>query len=262
MNHRDDANDALSDAQMALVADCLPKQRGNVRLSNRAVLEAIIHVRRTRCAWRDLPTRFGPWHTVYTRSRRWTRAGVLDLVYAKLAESPTAPSIIGLAVPDATTAARSGTLALTDLASLADRLRPLIFELASNLKRERRRYRISQFEVATLMAIEKSPGIGMAPLARRVEAPAATMGVTVRRLAAHGWIERAIGASMDERLSGVVITATGRKVLAEVRAGRSSQLVRQFVALGPDATAALAAALEPLTRLSAGLDAALPRSKS
>ncbi len=34
--------------------------------------------------WRDLPERFGPWKTVYSRFRRWQRAGVWDQVLATL----------------------------------------------------------------------------------------------------------------------------------------------------------------------------------
>ena len=33
---------------------------------------------------RGLPTRFGRWHTVYTRWSRWSKAGVLDRVFERL----------------------------------------------------------------------------------------------------------------------------------------------------------------------------------
>ncbi len=40
------------------------------------MLSAILWVLRTGAPWRDLPERFGPWSTAWTRFRRWTAAGV------------------------------------------------------------------------------------------------------------------------------------------------------------------------------------------
>ena len=36
------------------------------------------------CSWRAFPERFGPWHTVYMRGRRWIDKGVLERVFAEL----------------------------------------------------------------------------------------------------------------------------------------------------------------------------------
>ena len=36
------------------------------------------------CKWRGLPSRFGRWHTVYTRMNRWSKNGVLDRVFEQL----------------------------------------------------------------------------------------------------------------------------------------------------------------------------------
>jgi transposase len=38
----------------------------------------------TGAPWRDLPDRFGPWKTVYSRFRRWQRAGVWERALAAL----------------------------------------------------------------------------------------------------------------------------------------------------------------------------------
>ena len=35
------------------------------------------------CKWRGLPKYLGNWHTVYTRMNRWSKAGVLDRVFAR-----------------------------------------------------------------------------------------------------------------------------------------------------------------------------------
>ena len=70
--------------QYERIKDALPVQRGNVRLSNLQVLNAVLYVAEHGCKWRGLPKRFGRWHTIYTRMNRWSRNGVLDRVFEKL----------------------------------------------------------------------------------------------------------------------------------------------------------------------------------
>ena len=41
----------------------LPVPRGNVRVPNLQVLNAILHVAGNGCKWRRLSEDFGPWHT-------------------------------------------------------------------------------------------------------------------------------------------------------------------------------------------------------
>lgn len=36
--------------------------------------------------WRDLPERFGPWQSVYSRFRAWTKAGVWERLLSALIE--------------------------------------------------------------------------------------------------------------------------------------------------------------------------------
>jgi transposase len=70
--------------QFAQIEDCLPRQRGNVSLSNLQVLNAVLYVAENGCKWRGLPKRFGNWHTVYTRLSRWSKKGVLQHVFEQL----------------------------------------------------------------------------------------------------------------------------------------------------------------------------------
>src|SRR5471030_675440 len=70
--------------QFEQIEGCLPRQRGNVRVSNLQVLNAILYVAEHGCKWRGLPKRFGNWHTIYTRMNRWAKAGVLDRLFAEL----------------------------------------------------------------------------------------------------------------------------------------------------------------------------------
>ena len=50
------------------------------------MLAAIFYVLRTGVPWRDLPTGFGPWSSVYARFRRWCASGLFALVLAQLAK--------------------------------------------------------------------------------------------------------------------------------------------------------------------------------
>jgi transposase len=77
----------ITQAQYEQIAECLPKQRGNVRLNNLDVLNAILYVAEQGCKWRGLPKRFGNWHTIYTRMNRWSKNGVLDRLFEELQQS-------------------------------------------------------------------------------------------------------------------------------------------------------------------------------
>ena len=74
----------LSDAQWARIAPLMPTPHGNCNLPSRQVLEGWLFVTKEGCSWRALPERFGPWHTVYMRGRRWIDKGVLERVFAEL----------------------------------------------------------------------------------------------------------------------------------------------------------------------------------
>ena len=74
----------ITEAQYRRIEACLPRQRGNVSMTNLAVLNAILYVAEQGCKWRGLPKRFGNWHTIYTRMNRWSKNGVLDGVFEQL----------------------------------------------------------------------------------------------------------------------------------------------------------------------------------
>src|SRR5258705_6105879 len=77
----------ITQAQYEQIANCLPIQRGNVRLNNLDVLNAILYVAEQGCKWRGLPKRFGNWHTIYTRMNRWSKSGVMDRVFEQLQQA-------------------------------------------------------------------------------------------------------------------------------------------------------------------------------
>ena len=74
----------ITESQYLRIEPSLPRQRGNVSISNRQVLNALLYVAEQGCKWRGLPKRFGNWHTIYTRMNRWSKAGVLDQVFERL----------------------------------------------------------------------------------------------------------------------------------------------------------------------------------
>ena len=53
-------------------------------MSSLQVINAMLSVAEHGCKWHGLPKRFGNWHTVYTRVRRWQKAGVLDKMFEGL----------------------------------------------------------------------------------------------------------------------------------------------------------------------------------
>jgi len=75
----------LKETQYQEVEKLLPRQRGNVKITNRAMINALIYRCKNGCSWRDLPKEFGRWHAIYMRFSRWAESGVLDRIYAALA---------------------------------------------------------------------------------------------------------------------------------------------------------------------------------
>lgn len=76
----------ITPAHFEIIEKLLPLQRGNVKISNIQVLNAILYVAEQGCKWRGLPKKFGNWHSIYTRANRWAKRGVLDRVFAELQE--------------------------------------------------------------------------------------------------------------------------------------------------------------------------------
>ena len=62
----------------------LPVQRGNVKISNLKLINAILYLVENGCKWRALPEKFGSWHTIYVRLNRWSKNGVLERVFEGL----------------------------------------------------------------------------------------------------------------------------------------------------------------------------------
>src|SRR5215211_2615284 len=70
------------DAWARLQALLPPRKAGKQRRDDRQVINGILWKLATGAPWRDLPERYGPWPTVYTRFRRWTLTGAWDRIFA------------------------------------------------------------------------------------------------------------------------------------------------------------------------------------
>lgn len=81
----------LSNEQWQLVAHLVDStgSRGGRHPTHprRQILEAVLHVLTTECPWRDLPSQFPPWRTVYGYHCQWSADGTLLKVRTALAEA-------------------------------------------------------------------------------------------------------------------------------------------------------------------------------
>ncbi|MET8898711.1 IS5 family transposase [Streptomyces albogriseolus] len=67
----------FTDQEWELLAPLIPQAAtGRPRASDRQVINGMVYKIRTGISWRDLPERYGPWQTVYTRFRRYAIDGV------------------------------------------------------------------------------------------------------------------------------------------------------------------------------------------
>jgi transposase len=109
----------LTDAQWALIEPLLPAPNTGGRREKhprRDIVDAILYVVRTGCAWRQLPFDFPPWQTVYWYFAGWEEAKVTEQMMAVLrrrvrvaqgrAEEPTAGIIDSQSVKGADTVGR------------------------------------------------------------------------------------------------------------------------------------------------------------
>ncbi|MBX9361260.1 transposase [Streptomyces sp. WAC04114] len=70
--------DELTDQQWELLVPLIPRAAtGRPRVSDRQVVNGMVHKIRTGISWRDLPKRYWPWRTVHTRFRSYAVDGVV-----------------------------------------------------------------------------------------------------------------------------------------------------------------------------------------
>ena len=74
----------ITNAHIKKIAKYLPVQRGNVKISNLQLVNAILYVAENGCKWMALPKEYGNCHTVYVRLNRWSQNGVLQRIFEGL----------------------------------------------------------------------------------------------------------------------------------------------------------------------------------
>ena len=77
----------LTVAQFEVLDELLPKsQTRGYDVSRHLVVNGILYQLKNGCQWRDLPTDFPKWQTVYSQFRRWRISGVWEEVLRALAK--------------------------------------------------------------------------------------------------------------------------------------------------------------------------------
>lgn len=64
------------------------RTRGSSGRDNRMFVEAVLWIVRTGSPWRDLPSFFGRWNTVFKRYRDWVRADVFARLFEACSDEP------------------------------------------------------------------------------------------------------------------------------------------------------------------------------
>jgi len=82
----------LSDAAWDAIEPHLPHgQAGKPRVDDRRVISGILHVLKTGCRWRDVPTEYGPPTTIYNRYHRWARRRIWQKLFERMAGAGPIP---------------------------------------------------------------------------------------------------------------------------------------------------------------------------
>ena len=77
----------LSDAQWSVLGPLIPAPKPGGRPAKyprREIVNALLYVLRTGCAWRLLPHDFPAWRSVYDCFSKWRRDGTLEAIHARL----------------------------------------------------------------------------------------------------------------------------------------------------------------------------------
>ena len=81
----------IGDRSWSLIEPLLPgttRDRGVTAKDNRLFLEAVLWRVRVGGPWRDLPSGFGEWNSVFRRFRRWAQRGVFQRIFEALSGDP------------------------------------------------------------------------------------------------------------------------------------------------------------------------------
>ena len=137
---------------------------------------------------------------------------------------------------------------ITDPVTVANRLRPVLFKLNRQLRREIHSLGVTGGQASLLFTIQRRPGIGVRELAGLERMSAPGMSKYVARLQAAGLIVRD-PSDEDRRRVGLRVSPEGERVLRSVKSRRTAWLAARLKELSEDQLEAIDAAIEPLQEL-------------
>ena len=75
----------LDDEQWAAIEPLLPThQSGAHRKDDRRIISGIIHVLQSGCRWKDAPSEYGCYTTLYNRYNRWSARGIWQYLFREI----------------------------------------------------------------------------------------------------------------------------------------------------------------------------------
>jgi putative transposase len=79
----------LPDEAWTIIKPLLPPEpatrpAGRPWAEHRKIINGMFWVLCSGAPWRDLPERYGPWKTVYNRFNRWSKSGVINIIFNRL----------------------------------------------------------------------------------------------------------------------------------------------------------------------------------
>lgn len=78
----------LPDTAWELISPLLPPERsqkvGHPYVEHRKIINGMFWVLCSGAPWRDLPERYGAWKTVYNRFNRWSKSGIINIIFNRL----------------------------------------------------------------------------------------------------------------------------------------------------------------------------------
>ncbi|WP_370558360.1 IS5 family transposase [Edwardsiella tarda] len=84
MAHYDLPDEAWALIQPLLPAESATPRAGRPWAEHRMIINGMFWVLCSGAPWRDLPERYGPWKTVYNRFNRWSKSGVISIIFNRL----------------------------------------------------------------------------------------------------------------------------------------------------------------------------------
>ncbi|MGX8940510.1 IS5 family transposase [Symbiopectobacterium sp. Eva_TO] len=89
----------LPDEAWMIIQSLLPAEpaiprAGRPWAEHRKIINGMFWILCSGAPWRDLPERYGPWKTVYNRFNRWSKSGVINIIFNRLLSALDAHGLV------------------------------------------------------------------------------------------------------------------------------------------------------------------------